>query len=199
MRPFIDQNRGRDLEGNDNCRYKLTNCYIELEYPADGQYFVVYFIPINDHTVAVAACWEHYFDGIEQCLADDNSVRTFTETWPLTAQLLANGIHDQYSQGALIRSADHDTADQKWFLCTFVGNMNLENHEGLFCERTHEAERLVVDLSIRVLNEMTTRQPDQFTHYGRNILSGLGKFAGTAAMIGLSFLLGGDGDIGDLS
>jgi hypothetical protein len=199
MRPFIDPNRGCDLEGDGDCRYKFTNCYIELEYPVHSLYLVVYFIPINDCTVAVATCLEHHFDGIEQYLSDDNSVRTFTETWPLTAQLLVNGIRNQYSQGALIRFADYDTADQKWFLCTFVGNLNLDNLEGLFCERTREAELLVVNLSIQVLDEITTRQPDLVAHYGRQILSGLGQFASKLAMIGLGGLLGADGDIGDIT
>lgn len=197
MRPFIDRNPGWGLEGNGDTRFKITNCYIELEYAVEGQYLVLYFIPVDDFTLAVATCWEHYLDGIEQYLADATSVQTLVETWPLTAQLLVNGIRDQYSQGALIRSADRDSADQKWFLCTCVGNLDLQNLESFFCERTLEAQRLVVDLSIQVLNEVMTRQPNQFAHYGRKILHGLGQFAGTAALIGLSVLLGGGGDVGD--
>jgi len=199
MRPFLDSNRGHGLEGDSNLRSKTTNSYIELEYAADGQFLVTYIIPVNDHTIIVATCWEHYFDGIEQYLGDDSSVRTFTETWPLAAQLLANGMNGQYSEGALIRSADLDTADQKWFLCTCVGNLNPENMEWLFCERIRDAERLVISLSVQLFNEVTTRQPNQFAHYGRKILSGFGRFANIAAVIGISLLFGEDGDAGYMS
>lgn len=197
MRPFLDPNPGHDLQGDDQFRHKVTNCYIELEYPANGFYLVVYLFPINNFTLGVATSFENSLDGIERYLADEYSLQTFAETWPLTANLLANGIRDQYSQGALIRIPDYDTGDMKWFVATMVGNLNLQDWESFFSERTREAMQLVVGLSLQLLDELTTRQPDILTDFGRRILGGLGGFAASVSRLTWRTLLQGEWDTGD--
>lgn len=177
MRAFIDTNRGQGLTYLGNWGYKLTSCYTECELRGEGYYLVVYLVPAGDCAVWVATCLEHCLDGIEQYLCNEDGWRMCFKTWPLTARLLANGITQQYSEGALVRTADVDNGDHKWFIYSFVGNLDPQNSRESI-ERIFEAFGRVLDLSFQVLREISTRKPvNQSDNFIGQVLSWLGKTA----------------------
>ncbi len=169
MRYFIDSNSDPSLEGDD-VKYKVTNCYIEFEYPGDDFFFVLYLIPKTSNSVFIATCWERAFDEILDNLDDEDYVETMTETWPTLARLLANGINDRYSEGALIKLEDFDTGEPKWFLASVCGNLDFENIEEIFGDRTQEVTQLVIQQSLELLQELNENKPSILGAFGKGIV-----------------------------
>ena len=173
MRFFLDDISGKNLEGDDEFKYQVTNCYIEFEYKLQDETFaVVYLIPKDNHSVLVATCWDTIFDFVLENSDDEDFWETVCETWPDIAQLIANGIQDQYSEGALIKFEDFDTGDLKWFLASIAGNLDLEDIESLVSERTQETIGLVLKKSIEVFQELTEKKPSTIRQVAKGFSRG---------------------------
>ncbi len=183
MRFFLDSTSGRDLQG-DEVKFKATNCYLELEHEMEGVYLVHYVIPRNNTSVFLATCWDRAFD---ELLSDEDSLETAVETWPTLGQLLVNGIEDRYSEGALIKLEDFDTGEPKWFLASICGNIDLEDMDSLFSERTAEATRVVVEKSLALFVDLNENKPSLLRAVGKGVAAGIGAvaLAGIAAVFGV--------------
>jgi hypothetical protein len=183
MRFFLDSTSGKDLEG-DGLKFKVTNCYLELEHEMDGVYLVHYVIPRNSTSVFIATCWDRIFD---ELLSDEDSLETAVETWPALGQLLVNGIEDRYSDGALIKLEDFDTGEPKWFLASVCGNIDLEDIASVFSDRTAETTKVVVEKSLALFVDLNENKPSLLRAVGKGVAAGVGAvaLAGIAAIFGV--------------
>ncbi len=173
MRFFLDNASGKNLEGDDEFKYQVTNCYIEFEYKLqDESFIVVYLIPKDNHSVLIATCWDTTFDDVLENLDDKDYLETVYETWPDIVQLIANGIKDKYSEGALIKLEDFDTGDHKWFLASVAGNLDFEDIESITGERTQETIGLVLKKSIEVFQELTEKKPSAISQIAKGFRRG---------------------------
>lgn len=177
MRDFIESVPGKGLQPIDDgseVRVRATRGYFEVEYKAQSEiYLTLYYIPRSESSVFIAACWDHAFDGPIEGLSDDDALETVTQTWPTLAQLLANGIEDRYSQGALIVLEDPDCGEKKWFVASVAGNLDLGSLDGLFTEETQEVARLVIECSTALMGELQENQPSLIGGMGMDIVHNL--------------------------
>jgi hypothetical protein len=188
MRAFIDSTPGDDLEG-DEIRYKVTNHYIELEFPiGDSLFLVLYYIPRSTSSVFVAACWNHVLDELLDNISDEDEWGTLVETWPTLAQLIVNGTKDRYKEGALIRLEDFDCGETKWFVASVSGNLDLEDLEKLFNDRTQQTSHLVLEKSLDLLTELNENRPS----LGRAIVRGIAKGIGAGVIAAIAGAFGID-------
>lgn len=187
MRFFLDTTTGSGLEG-DEIKYKVTNGYIEVEYSLDELFAVLYFIPRSSTSFFIATCWDDVFDTILGQVDDEDDLETIIETWPSLGELLANGINDKYSGGALIKLEDADTGEPKWFVASVAGNLNLESLDGLFNDRTAEVSQLVLSRSVELFVQLQENKPSVLRAVGKGIAAGVG----TVLLGGLAALFGGD-------
>lgn len=187
MRTFIDK---RKTSKKDEVGSKIANSYIELEFPVDEtSACVVYIVPRSATSIFVASCWGHAFDAIVKGL-DKQMADVIKTTWPLLAALLANGIKDKYSDGALIILEDFDDSENKWFVATTVDNLPLKKPEAIFGERTTTAIQLVFEKSMGLLKELSENKP--------GTMPGLGKKGNGELATKLLRLLGSDPEDVDL-
>jgi hypothetical protein len=191
MRFFIDAHPGPEMEG-DEVRFRATHCYLEMECRLDEGFLVLYFIPRTATSLFVAACWDRTFDPILENAHDEDYLAAVERTWPTLAELLANGLADRYSTGALIRLEDADTGEPKWFLATVAGNLDLANVADWVGPRTQPAQNLIVQRSLALAAEL------------QNNRSGSGSFWDLAKAIGKQLVLpallaaiSGAADLGD--
>lgn len=189
MRFFLDNTSGKGLEG-DEIKFKVTNSYIEVEYELNELYAVLYFIPRSNTSFFIATCWDDVFDSILGEVEDEDDLDTIVATWPSLAQLLANGIKDKYSNGALIKLEDADTGEPKWFVASVAGNLNLESEEGLFNERTAEISQLVLTKSLELFVQLQENKPSLLRAFGKGLAAGVG----TVLLGGLAAVFGGGDD-----
>jgi hypothetical protein len=88
-----------------------------------------YVIPQSEYSVLTAACWGHDPDAMYQLFLDknfgDDWLKVFCETYPIQGQLILNGIHERFSDGALVSLLDPDDGETKWFVVTVVGNIEV--------------------------------------------------------------------------
>ena len=190
MRFFLDTESGAGLEGDD-IKLKTTASYIEVEYSIEDVFLVLYFIPRSSTSFFIATCWDDLFDSILGQVEDESDLETIVETWPSLAQLLANGIDDKYSGGALIKLEDADTGEPKWFVTSVAGNLDLEREDGLFNERTAEVSQLVLAKSLELFTQLQENKPSMLRAMGRGLAAGVG-----AVLLGAVSVFFG-GDVGD--
>ncbi len=161
MRFFVDTYSNPELEGQgEGFKYGVTNCYLELEYPVNDYFLVIYYIPRNSNYLVIATCWERAFDEILENLDNPDYLETISETFPFLSQLLYNGFKEKYSEGALIQLEDFDTGEPKWFLISVSGNVNLENPEQIFGNKTNKVAELVIEKSLELLQELNENEPN---------------------------------------
>lgn len=185
MRYFIDSTPGPNAVGDEDLMFRVTNNYFELVYPIDKHsYFIINIIPRNDYSAFVACCLGDCFDEVLDNLDDADYRETICDTWPLFARLLQNGVRDKYSEGALIKLEDIDTGDTKWFLASVAGNINFDSIEGLLCDRTMQVVRTVIEKTVELHNELSTKSPSKVKSFFKGFLKG-------AAIVAL-LALGGD-------
>lgn len=170
----------------------VTDGYIELEIPIDRtKAMVVYLIPRSSRSVWVATCWDHAFDEILED-PDEDTLEVIEGTWPLLAQLLANGFKDRYREGALIVLEDLDDGENKWFVASVAGNISLEDPEKLFAEKTQKVIQVVLSRSAELAQELSENEPSALKALGRGIGKGLGTLIGSTVAAGVAVLLGID-------
>lgn len=174
MKSFVD----RRVTTTEGTSFDFTNCYIQVEMPIDTEMSVfVYIIPKTESSVFVATCWDDAFDKL--LTADEDDFETIADTWPTLAALVINATQDKYRECAMIRFADYDDGDQKWFLASVAGNINLDDTEQLLGDRTMEVAKKVIARTTELSNELQSRSPSAWKQ--------IGKFA---AGVGMAFLLG---------
>ena len=183
MKPFIDDATQSELDIN------VSNSYIELELPQENTKvsLFVYLIPRSESSMFVVTCWDEVFDSIVEQFHDEDVIETAAETWPLFARMLGDGIRDKYREGALIRLEDPDDGDTKWYVGTVVGNLSLDDSDGIFTPRMQQGISLVINRSGELLQEMQERQPNWTTGLWKGIKKGMLASAALAvgAMLGI--------------
>jgi hypothetical protein len=183
---FISQAPNPNAQGDDEFKLLATNCYFELNYKIDDStYLIVYLLYRSANSVFVATCWGDTFDGIIRNLDDDDYVEILHDTWPTLTNLLANGINDKYSNGALIKLEDPDDGDSKWFVASVAGNIGFDSIDDLLCANTHSKISLVIEQSITLFTELDKKRPDTLRAIGKGLLKG-------AAILAIGSLFGLD-------
>lgn len=186
MKFFLTENLSKET---DSPLHKVTNSYIELEFPTDYGAILIYLIARDANSFFVCTCWEHYFDEIITALADLEMIEIINDTYPNFAFFLDNGLNGKFKEGALIRLQDEDYGEEKWFISTIAGN--LQKSEGiedfLNQERIIDSMRTVIKGSLILLKELNENKPNtgKFIWKGVKKGVGIGLFAGILAAFGI--------------
>jgi hypothetical protein len=191
MKSFVDES---SANRSDDISTRATNSYIEVEFPIQKSLSsFLYIIPRNKSSVFIVTCWEHAFDELLENI-DENGWETIVETWPTLAKLLYNGIKDRYQEGALILLEDFDYGENKWFVASICGNLDLDDIEELFNDRAQETMMLVLGKSMELLTELQENSPSMMRAIGKGFSKGVKMGIGAVALGALAALFGVDPD-----
>lgn len=174
MQTFIQDANNFNLK-NGALTYRLTPRYVEFVQREKSLALVFYMIFRDEHSLIIAACWDHTFDSMQ--IDDEDDIKNIGDTYPTIAQLIRNTLGKRYSQGALVQMEDFDDGEPKWFVVSVAGNLNLRSADDLFQERIVQVLSIVLDKSTTALLEIQNNKPS----YTGTILRGLKK----GFMIGL--------------
>jgi hypothetical protein len=189
MRSFIDK---RTLPSGEDIGAKATNLYLEIEHPLDDKTSLfTYILPRDSHSAFVVACWDRAFEPLLERW-DSDKADMVASTWPTLAALLHNGINGLYKDGALITLEDVDDGEVEWFVASVAGNIKCDSLEGLLCERTLTASKVVTAQSLNLFFELTNNQPSKLRVLGKGFLQGVVDALGFAAKNTLLFGLSAD-------
>ena len=134
--------------------------YIEMLAPLEGQPIVTatYITWLNDLTPLVVTCWEHRFEKLLNLIRDPTQgkawLTSFARIWPAFTGLVNNTLDARYQDGAVVQLRDPDDAETKWFVGTFVRNIQSNDVTELFQdEGVQAAAAIIEERSSELFNE----------------------------------------------
>jgi hypothetical protein len=165
MRPFLVDAR----KSTPDINYKdwqiwITPKYFEWEFSSpnkDGTRLVIYMLPRDQTSFIVAACWENIFDGWLELLLENSALRKeIDRTWPVFAQIVVNTFKQKYSAGVLSVLKDPDTDEDKFFVTSILGNVDVTSPL-TWRDRGGETVQYIGHLSLLLLEELSTKKLSQ--------------------------------------
>jgi hypothetical protein len=211
MRYWIgERGRGSDyIDGTDGTQLRFTPGYIEYVMPGTipPLHVITYWIALTQTDYFVAHCWGNDFDWPFHLMTypttSAGAIKSALQAWPAFMALLSNSAQDKprLSEGVIIRVNDLDDGDLKWFLGSYIGNIQINDmNTGLFGERSTAVANKVLRLSGTVGVELRDTPPMNLPNLAMNIGSesekaSLQRFAKLAGKIVDKTILGGMGDL----
>ncbi|MBD0373309.1 MAG: hypothetical protein ICV60_20905 [Pyrinomonadaceae bacterium] len=168
---FFVNDTGKEVnpEGPWLVEFQTTPSYIEVQIEKGA--WVAYFVPLDEHSLLVAACCDDYFDFLDS--ADQYVLSDIAATWPKLVALVNNALRSKFSQAVLLKLNDLDTADPKWFVATVVGNLDFKKMQEVIDPRLEKATQLVLSKASEALEEVTTKELSKLSLYWKSIKRGL--------------------------
>jgi hypothetical protein len=210
MRNWIATDRGKGpeyVDGTDGSQLRQTPAYVEYVMPVRESYVVTYWMSLSPTDYFVAQCWGNTFDWPVHLMTYPTTaagtIKSALQAWPTLMALFSNSAQEKprLGEGVIIHANDVDDGNPKWFIGSFLGNIQiLDVNGGLFSERSLAVANKVFQLSGAVGVELRDTPPSNLPNLLQNIGSAsekasIQRFAKLVGKIVDKQLLGGVGEV----